>query len=262
MAVHTPLKPHPCAVCGKTFKRPQDLKKHERIHTQEHHQLHKLSKATTSLDPAFNDRVTGPERRLSGDLNRSPLSTSLSPPSSSQSGHPSSPYDHLLSANGYHSHVKSHSPDPAVLAALHKKQHDELAAYQQREMLALQQLAMQQQQNQVYAAQLAGQGLGFKTGVKRDLDLEEGAFDGFLADMKKRRMEPVYDSGMFRLCVTMRSTLTIRHDQPTQLYLDADSAEPTSKHAEHEWQRRLPVFRQRLPQLCPVSAHSAIDGHA
>lgn len=196
LAVHTPLKPHPCAVCGKTFKRPQDLKKHERIHTQEHHQLHKLSKATTSLDPAFNDRVGGPERRLSGDLDRSPLSTSLSPPSSSQSAHPSSPYDHLLSTNGYHhSHLKSHSPDPSVLAALHKKQHDELAAYQQREMLALQQLALQQQQNQAYAAQLAGQGLGFKTGVKRDLDLEDGAFDGFLADMKKRRMEPVYDSG-------------------------------------------------------------------
>jgi hypothetical protein len=33
------------------------LKKHERIHTQEHHQLHKLSKAATSSDPAFNSRV-------------------------------------------------------------------------------------------------------------------------------------------------------------------------------------------------------------
>lgn len=55
--MHTPLKPHPCSVCGKSFKRPQDLKKHERIHTQEHHQLHKLSKAATSSDPAFNSRV-------------------------------------------------------------------------------------------------------------------------------------------------------------------------------------------------------------
>lgn len=193
MAVHTPLKPHPCSVCGKTFKRPQDLKKHERIHTQEHHQLHKLSKATTSLDPAFNERVTGPERRPSGDLNQSPLSASLSPPSSSQSGHPSSPYEHLLP--GYNPHIKSHSPDPATLAALHKKQHDELAAYQQREMAALQQLAMQQQQNQAYAAQLAGTGLNFKTGQKRELESDDGAFDGFLADMKKRRMEPIYDTG-------------------------------------------------------------------
>ena len=91
---------------------------------------------------------------------------------------------------------KSVSPTPGALAALHKKQHEELAAYQHREMLALQQLAMQQQQNQVYAAQLASEGLGFKVGQKRDLDVEEGAFDGFLADMKKRRMEPIYDSEM------------------------------------------------------------------
>jgi hypothetical protein len=34
--VHTPLKPHSCDACGKTFKRPQDLKKHERIHTEAH----------------------------------------------------------------------------------------------------------------------------------------------------------------------------------------------------------------------------------
>ncbi|KDN53320.1 hypothetical protein K437DRAFT_217718, partial [Tilletiaria anomala UBC 951] len=32
LRVHTPLKPHSCDSCGKTFKRPQDLKKHERIH--------------------------------------------------------------------------------------------------------------------------------------------------------------------------------------------------------------------------------------
>ncbi|PWN37106.1 uncharacterized protein FA14DRAFT_106099, partial [Meira miltonrushii] len=33
LRVHTPLKPHACDACGKLFKRPQDLKKHERIHT-------------------------------------------------------------------------------------------------------------------------------------------------------------------------------------------------------------------------------------
>lgn len=44
-AVHTPLKPHACGICNKTFKRPQDLKKHEKIHTEEHHILHKHSKA-------------------------------------------------------------------------------------------------------------------------------------------------------------------------------------------------------------------------
>ncbi|KAI9281473.1 hypothetical protein BY458DRAFT_498699 [Sporodiniella umbellata] len=34
--VHLPLKPHTCVICKKGFKRPQDLKKHEKIHTEEH----------------------------------------------------------------------------------------------------------------------------------------------------------------------------------------------------------------------------------
>ncbi|KAN0060381.1 hypothetical protein ACQY0O_007710 [Thecaphora frezii] len=38
LRVHTPLKPHSCDICNKTFKRPQDLKKHERIHTEQHQQ--------------------------------------------------------------------------------------------------------------------------------------------------------------------------------------------------------------------------------
>ncbi|KAK4514266.1 uncharacterized protein ATC70_001857 [Mucor velutinosus] len=36
LRVHLPLKPHQCPLCSKGFKRPQDLKKHERIHTVEH----------------------------------------------------------------------------------------------------------------------------------------------------------------------------------------------------------------------------------
>lgn len=42
LRVHTPLKPHACDACGKLFKRPQDLKKHERIHTEQHHQARQL----------------------------------------------------------------------------------------------------------------------------------------------------------------------------------------------------------------------------
>lgn len=51
-AVHTPLKPHVCDICAKSFKRPQDLKKHEKIHTEEHHAQHKHSKAITVADPS------------------------------------------------------------------------------------------------------------------------------------------------------------------------------------------------------------------
>ncbi|KAI0481092.1 hypothetical protein GGR56DRAFT_688558 [Xylariaceae sp. FL0804] len=33
--VHVPLKPHKCDVCGKSFKRPQDLKKHVKTHADD-----------------------------------------------------------------------------------------------------------------------------------------------------------------------------------------------------------------------------------
>ncbi|KAK8861672.1 hypothetical protein IAR55_002495 [Kwoniella newhampshirensis] len=198
LRVHTPLKPHPCSVCSKTFKRPQDLKKHERIHTQEHHQIHKLSKAPTSTDPAFNSRVSISHPRIElhqNDRQRSPLSNSLSPDSSSSRSnlHPSSPYDHLLGS--LQATEKSVSPSPSTLAALHKKQHEELAAYQQREMMVLQQLAYNQQQSQAYAAQLAAGEPFSKAGLKRSQDGGDG-FEALLADMKKRKVEPIYDSDM------------------------------------------------------------------
>ncbi|CDO73064.1 hypothetical protein BN946_scf185007.g118 [Trametes cinnabarina] len=59
LRVHTPLKPHVCEICKKPFKRPQDLKKHEKIHTEEHHAQHKHSKAITVTDPAYSQRVRG-----------------------------------------------------------------------------------------------------------------------------------------------------------------------------------------------------------
>ena len=87
-AVHTPLKPHNCSVCNKRFKRPQDLKKHEKIHTEEHHVQHKHSKAITVSDPGYSHRVRrqqpedagrsirGPDRPYRRDHTDSPLSPS------------------------------------------------------------------------------------------------------------------------------------------------------------------------------------------
>lgn len=36
LRVHVPLKPYHCDVCPKSFKRPQDLKKHLKIHSEDH----------------------------------------------------------------------------------------------------------------------------------------------------------------------------------------------------------------------------------
>ncbi|KAI8143897.1 hypothetical protein BJV82DRAFT_578497 [Fennellomyces sp. T-0311] len=58
LRVHVPLKPHHCAFCSKSFKRPQDLKKHEKIHSEEHvsslrsNRLQPLTPPDVSLSPA------------------------------------------------------------------------------------------------------------------------------------------------------------------------------------------------------------------
>ncbi|EPQ29015.1 uncharacterized protein PFL1_03305 [Pseudozyma flocculosa PF-1] len=53
LRVHTPLKPHSCDICNKTFKRPQDLKKHERIHTEQHQQQRQHKAAQNAAAKSF-----------------------------------------------------------------------------------------------------------------------------------------------------------------------------------------------------------------
>lgn len=96
LAVHTPLKPHTCDICKKTFKRPQDLKKHEKIHTEEHHAQHKHSKAITVTDPTYASRVK-PETRPSNRL----ASKSLHPSDSAK------PFNHRAKSNSATSEATS-----------------------------------------------------------------------------------------------------------------------------------------------------------
>ncbi|ORX53546.1 hypothetical protein DM01DRAFT_1046283 [Hesseltinella vesiculosa] len=50
LRVHVPLKPHHCRYCEKSFKRPQDMKKHEKTHTEEERQVeHPLTPPQKSM---------------------------------------------------------------------------------------------------------------------------------------------------------------------------------------------------------------------
>jgi hypothetical protein len=57
--VHVPLKPHKCEFCGKSFKRPQDLKKHVKTHA--------------------DDSVLVPPRQDPGGMNYRPQPKGMSP---------------------------------------------------------------------------------------------------------------------------------------------------------------------------------------
>lgn len=88
LRVHVPLKPHHCNFCEKSFKRPQDLKKHERIHNEENPVP---SKVRSSISRTVNHPLTPPrqsEMSLSPNPstihhnNNSPLKVPISPPHS------------------------------------------------------------------------------------------------------------------------------------------------------------------------------------
>ncbi|PPQ64498.1 hypothetical protein CVT26_002037 [Gymnopilus dilepis] len=179
LRVHTPLKPHVCEICKKSFKRPQDLKKHEKIHTEEHHQQHKHSKAITVVDPAYVSRVRGesaprgsePRSKYASDspgLKDSDVRAKSSSSSASDAAHltllptPSPELGHPT-AHSHSHHASSH------------------------------QMFMQSNQPLTSWDTLRSDSTGVTTGSKRSHDY---GVDDFFTDMKKRRVNPSYDPRM------------------------------------------------------------------
>ncbi|KAJ7786551.1 hypothetical protein B0H16DRAFT_1490844, partial [Mycena metata] len=157
LRVHTPLKPHICEICKKSFKRPQDLKKHEKIHTEEHHAQHKHSKAITS----------------SSDGSSSASAPRAQSRSSSASDGKFAPF---RSRGGFNPFVGSYpnfppTPSPDFSPPpMHHSNHsptDDMFPPNQWD--------------------------GPNTGSKRGHDY---SVDDFFTDMKKRRLSPAYDPRM------------------------------------------------------------------
>ncbi|KAI7882347.1 hypothetical protein K492DRAFT_206221 [Lichtheimia hyalospora FSU 10163] len=74
LRVHVPLKPHHCNFCPKSFKRPQDLKKHEKIHSEEH-----MASLRTHQTRGNITQPLTPPRQPGMDLALSPASSSSEP---------------------------------------------------------------------------------------------------------------------------------------------------------------------------------------
>ncbi|KAI7850792.1 hypothetical protein BDC45DRAFT_467956 [Circinella umbellata] len=89
LRVHVPLKPHHCSFCNKSFKRPQDLKKHEKIHSEEHVSSLRSSQIRQQQQQQQQQQSTSPR-----DISLSPVSSTephLHPSSSSIRNTPISP---------------------------------------------------------------------------------------------------------------------------------------------------------------------------
>jgi hypothetical protein len=162
-AVHTPLKPHICEICSKSFKRPQDLKKHEKIHTEEHHAQHKHSKAITVVDPAYVSRVRGEPVNKGPPLTSSNLKVPSDPPksrstSASDFGVLPTPSPEMHPSSVHHPHTTT--PDGYIQT---------LPSWE------------------VLRPEVS-------VGSKRS---HEYSVDDFFSDMKKRRVSPSYDPREF-----------------------------------------------------------------
>ncbi|KAI0095207.1 hypothetical protein BDY19DRAFT_916789 [Irpex rosettiformis] len=206
LRVHTPLKPHVCEVCNKPFKRPQDLKKHEKIHTEEHHAQHKHSKAITVSDPTFSSRVRGDGKP--DPVPTLPTKPKVSPNPSSLSANPRIEVPIARAKSGSVS-LSDASSDFGVLPTPSPEIQHSPIQYNTAES------------HDAYRIQPSWEVLrpdgtsgSIPTGGKRSFDAY--AVDEFFTDVKKRRVNPAYDSNMAERLSTLQSlssTTALPHHQ-------------------------------------------------
>ncbi|KAI9320855.1 hypothetical protein BX666DRAFT_1912016 [Dichotomocladium elegans] len=77
LRVHVPLKPHHCNFCSKSFKRPQDLKKHEKIHSEEHFTSIRTQQ---SFSQTSSSQSAASSRQSTAEVAMSPVSSSSAEP--------------------------------------------------------------------------------------------------------------------------------------------------------------------------------------
>ncbi|KZT08548.1 uncharacterized protein LAESUDRAFT_41560 [Laetiporus sulphureus 93-53] len=197
LRVHTPLKPHVCVICKKPFKRPQDLKKHEKIHTEEHHAQHKHSKAITVADPSYNSRVRG-DHLSSAEALPSHDKKAFSQQLPSVAGMDKvQPPVARAKSNSLSVSDRSSGAGYGLLATPSPEIHQAAIRYPNAET-GSSRAQLYHMQNQLPTWEvLTVDGTPSRTtgsGSKRSHD--EYSVDDFFTDMKKRRVNPSYDPNM------------------------------------------------------------------
>ncbi|CAI2175628.1 1437_t:CDS:2 [Funneliformis geosporum] len=166
LRVHVPLKPHVCEICKKAFKRPQDLKKHEKIHTDQHQQaitMGRINRAKTLQPP------TPPHYSSSSE--HSPSISSASSPHHI----PLSPGNSVTSELNNNDYLPSNYENYDVYSQL---ANGELYDFT----------------NNYLMDSTTGLNNYNRTSNKRSVDM----FDGFVQDVKRKRIEPHYNDVLFR----------------------------------------------------------------
>ncbi|KAL1951129.1 hypothetical protein VTO73DRAFT_278 [Trametes versicolor] len=223
LRVHTPLKPHVCDICKKPFKRPQDLKKHEKIHTEEHHAQHKHSKAITVTDPTYSQRIRGDDKRPLGppssqhQINIARAKSTSAPLSDSSSGAdfgvlptPSPELDYAQNASAAHSRNQLYRIQPPLPTW------------------------------EVLPEDMQGRSVPV-SGAKRSYDY---SVDDFFTDVKKRRVTPAYDPHM----AARLSNLAYQQSLSATTHGAPGNGLPQMHHLPHNFNPRSVSFDIRTPE--------------